>query len=90
MSGVTGATLDSIGQVYFATPLGVQMCEANGRTAAILNSPEPGAITHHDSGRYRTDFDDVGLRHVPLAFLPADEAAQITGIGRKRSLSFSV
>ena len=45
MSGVTGVTLDSIGQVYFATPLGVQMCEANGRTAAILNAPEPGAIT---------------------------------------------
>ncbi|MEO8371064.1 MAG: alpha/beta hydrolase-fold protein [Candidatus Solibacter sp.] len=45
MSGVTGVTLDSIGQVYFATPLGVQMCEANGRTATILNPPEPGAIT---------------------------------------------
>ena len=45
MSEVTGVTLDSIGQVYFATPLGVQMCEANGRTAAILNPPEHGAIS---------------------------------------------
>ena len=44
MSGVPGATLDSIGQVYFASSLGIQMCEANGRVAAILNSPEPGPI----------------------------------------------
>ena len=44
MSGVQGATLDSIGQVYFASALGIQMCEANGRVAAILNSPEPGPI----------------------------------------------
>jgi sugar lactone lactonase YvrE/predicted esterase len=45
MSGVQGATLDSIGQVYFASALGVQVCEANGRVAAILNPPEPGGIT---------------------------------------------
>lgn len=45
MSGVQGVTLDSIGQVYFATSVGVQMCEANGRVAAILNPPEPGAVT---------------------------------------------
>lgn len=38
-SGVRGAAMDSIGQVYFATALGVQMCEANGRVAAILHSP---------------------------------------------------
>jgi len=44
MSGVHGATLDSIGQVYFASAVGIQMCEANGRVAAILNSPEPGPI----------------------------------------------
>jgi sugar lactone lactonase YvrE len=44
MSGVQGATLDSIGQVYFASAVGIQMCEANGRVAAILNSPEPGPI----------------------------------------------
>jgi gluconolactonase len=44
LSGVQGATLDSIGQVYFASALGIQMCEANGRVAAILNSPEPGPV----------------------------------------------
>ena len=32
--------------VYFATPLGIQICEANGRLAAILNPPEYGAITN--------------------------------------------
>lgn len=31
--------------------------------------PEPGTITHHDAGRFRTDFDNIGLRHIPLAFL---------------------
>ena len=39
--GATGAAFDSIGQVYFATALGVQVCEANGRAAMILNSPVP-------------------------------------------------
>jgi gluconolactonase len=38
-SNVTGVTVDAIGQVYFATPLGIQMSEANGRVAAILNPP---------------------------------------------------
>jgi sugar lactone lactonase YvrE len=43
-SGVRGAAEDTIGQVYFATPLGIQVCEANGRTAQILNPPEHGGI----------------------------------------------
>jgi gluconolactonase len=45
MSGVRGVTEDSIGQVYFATPLGIQVCEANGRVAQILNPPEHGTIS---------------------------------------------
>jgi sugar lactone lactonase YvrE len=44
-SGVRAVAVDSIGQVYFATPVGIQMCEANGRVAAILNPPEHGAIS---------------------------------------------
>ncbi len=44
-SGAVSVVGDSIGQVYFATPLGIQICEANGRMAQILNPPEPGAIT---------------------------------------------
>ncbi len=44
-SGVHGVAEDSLGQVYFATPLGIQMCEANGRVAMILNSPEVGAVS---------------------------------------------
>jgi sugar lactone lactonase YvrE len=39
ISGATSVIEDAIGQVYFATPLGIQVCEANGRVAAILNSP---------------------------------------------------
>ena len=45
MSGVQGVVEDSAGQVYFATPLGIQFCEANGRVAGILNPPEHGAIS---------------------------------------------
>jgi gluconolactonase len=45
-SGVRGVAEDSIGQVYFATPLGIQVCEANGRVAMILNAPEIGAVSN--------------------------------------------
>jgi sugar lactone lactonase YvrE len=45
LSGVEAVTEDSTGQVYFATPLGIQVCEANGRVSQILNPPAPGAIT---------------------------------------------
>jgi gluconolactonase len=34
-----------MGQVYFATPMGVQMCEANGRMAAVFNPPEHGGVS---------------------------------------------
>ncbi len=44
-NGATSVTTDSIGQVYFATALGIQICEANGRVATILNSPEVGPVT---------------------------------------------
>src|SRR5215813_1568569 len=44
-SGVTGVAQDAIGQVYFATPLGIQVCEANGRVAMILNPPEHGSVS---------------------------------------------
>ena len=44
-SGVTSVAEDSIGQVYFATPVGMQVCEANGRVAMILNAPEHGSVS---------------------------------------------
>ena len=44
MSGADSVTLDTIGQVYFATAVGLQICEANGRVAQILNSPEHATI----------------------------------------------
>jgi sugar lactone lactonase YvrE len=34
-----------MGQVYFATPMGVQMCEANGRMAAVFNPPEHDGVS---------------------------------------------
>ncbi|MDP9170580.1 MAG: alpha/beta hydrolase-fold protein [Acidobacteriota bacterium] len=45
-SDVTGVTLDVQGQVYFATPIGIQVTEQNGRVAAVLNPPEYGSITN--------------------------------------------
>jgi sugar lactone lactonase YvrE len=45
MSAVHSVTEDSIGQVYFASATGIQVCEANGRVAAILNAPNYGAVT---------------------------------------------
>jgi gluconolactonase len=39
--GAKGAAFDSVGQVYFATAIGIQVCEASGRVAMILNSPVP-------------------------------------------------
>jgi gluconolactonase len=44
-SGVAGVVEDNAGLVYFATPTGIQICEANGRMASVLNAPEPGAVT---------------------------------------------
>ena len=43
-SQVAGAAMDSIGQVYWATALGIQFCEQNGRCAAILSKPERGNL----------------------------------------------
>ncbi len=45
ISEVKSVAQDSIGQVYFATPMGVQMCEANGRMAAVFNPPEHGGVS---------------------------------------------
>ena len=38
-----GIAEDATGQSYFATPLGIQVCEASGRMIEILNAPIPGS-----------------------------------------------
>ena len=43
-SDVRAIAADSIGQIYFATALGIQYCEQNGRCAAVLSKPAPGGI----------------------------------------------
>jgi hypothetical protein len=45
MSQVTGVATDAGAAAYFATPLGIQVCEPSGRVIEILNSPEPGAVS---------------------------------------------
>jgi sugar lactone lactonase YvrE len=42
-SGTRGAVEDANGMVYFATPLGIQICMQNGRVVEILNSPAAAA-----------------------------------------------
>jgi sugar lactone lactonase YvrE len=42
MSQAVDTREDSTGQVYFATPLGIQVCMPNGRVEEILNAPKPG------------------------------------------------
>ncbi len=44
MSHAVSVREDSGGQVYFATPVGIQVCLPNGRVAEILNAPEPEAF----------------------------------------------
>jgi gluconolactonase len=43
-SGVSGVTVDTLGQAYFATALGIQYCEQNGRCAGIVSKPERGPL----------------------------------------------
>lgn len=45
-NGIDGVTMDSIGQVYFASVLGIQVTEQNGRVAAVLNAPNFGAVSN--------------------------------------------
>ena len=83
MSGVQGAAFDSIGQVYFATPLGVQVCEANGRVAMILNPPERGAVTSVWFGGeemnflYVTENGKTFRREVKVKGVPAAVVAKL-------------
>ena len=79
MSGVQGATLDSIGQVYFASALGIQMCEANGRVAAILNSPEPGPYRRARVRREGYELALCGRRRQTLS--PRRESEWSGGVG---------
>jgi hypothetical protein len=44
MSGAGPIAVDSIAQNYFATPLGIQVCEASGRVIEILNAPDPAGL----------------------------------------------
>ncbi|MDR3792092.1 MAG: alpha/beta hydrolase-fold protein [Terracidiphilus sp.] len=41
-SEVKGVATDANGAAYFATPEGIQVCEASGRIIEILNAPMPG------------------------------------------------
>lgn len=45
MSHAESVQMDANGASYFATPQGIQVCEASGRVIEILNAPEPaGAV----------------------------------------------
>ena len=44
MSGAGPIAVDATAQNYFATPLGIQVCEASGRVIEILNAPDPAGL----------------------------------------------
>jgi sugar lactone lactonase YvrE/enterochelin esterase-like enzyme len=41
-----GMTLDSEGELYVATTLGIQICDQAGRVTGIINKPQPGPISN--------------------------------------------
>ena len=43
-SGATGMTVDTVGYLYVATRLGIQVCDQPGRVVAIINSPGGGPL----------------------------------------------
>ncbi|MCU1328592.1 MAG: putative esterase [Bryobacterales bacterium] len=47
---------DSIGQIYFATPLGIQYCEQNGRCAGIVNKPTSAPVRAMAFGGQELDY----------------------------------
>jgi enterochelin esterase-like enzyme len=55
-SQVRAIASDSIGQVYFATALGIQYCEQNGRCAGIVSKPTSGPVTAMTYGGKELDY----------------------------------
>ena len=43
-SGAAGMTVDSLGYLYVATRLGIQVCDQPGRVVAIINPPDTGPV----------------------------------------------
>jgi sugar lactone lactonase YvrE len=43
-TGAAGMTMDSLGYLYVATRLGIQVCDLEGRVQTIIDSPAPGPI----------------------------------------------
>ena len=66
MSEVRGAALDLSGQVYFATALGIQMCEANGRVAAILHRAQVRGLAFAGGYLYAATDDGLWRRAVKV------------------------
>jgi sugar lactone lactonase YvrE len=46
MSVADGMTLDTEGHLYVATRLGIQICDQPGRVVAIIDKPQPGAVSN--------------------------------------------
>ena len=44
-SGARGLTFDDQGYAYFATAMGVQICDQPGRVVGIIRKPQPGDVT---------------------------------------------
>lgn len=68
--GGDGLTLDTLGYLYVATKVGVQVCDQPGRVALIINRPQPGWLASLAFGGpdmqwlYVAGRDKVYRRHI--------------------------
>ncbi len=75
-SGVASVAVDSNGLVYFANPIGIQVCEQNGRVASVLNNPRVGAIASIGFGG-----KDLSWLYVAADNKLFRRATKVTGVG---------
>ncbi|HXJ94020.1 MAG TPA: SMP-30/gluconolactonase/LRE family protein [Terriglobia bacterium] len=57
VTGALGMTVDTLGYLYVATEMGIQVCDQPGRVVAIIDRPAPGALSGITFGG--PDFQDL-------------------------------
>jgi sugar lactone lactonase YvrE len=76
---VAAMTLDSVGRVYAATPLGIQVFDPTGRLCGVIDNPPEGAVIAMGFSPTETDRLYVATRKMPYSRkLKARGVAQAT------------
>ena len=82
MTGAHEVMEDTNGQVFFDTPIGIQICEQNGRVSDILNPPEIGEISsiafvgNETNWIYAAEGGKLFRRPVKVSAAPVDTAVK--------------